>query len=58
MTKNHIIKLKNGETFTINSDQYVAISKALAGDKVPQFIEIQGNVIKTDYIAYIKEESW
>lgn len=60
MKKNYFIKLKNGDSYEINNEQFQLISKALSSNKkdLPQFITIGETFIKTDYIASIKPESW
>jgi len=60
MKKNYSVKQKNGDTIEIDEEQFKKLSKVLLKSKseIPNFIEINGNLIKTDYIASVKEESW
>lgn len=58
MKSNYIVKLKNGETFVITSEQNEKLTKLLIKEKPPAFINIDDNAVRTDYIAYVKKEAW
>jgi len=58
MKENYIVKLKNGEVMAITEEQKAKISGILTMGETPEFIKIDGNIIKTDYIAYVKKEAW
>lgn len=50
--KRYIIKLKNMSIIDISKEQYDKLVLLLTS-KPPAFININGNIIKTDYIATI-----
>jgi hypothetical protein len=58
--KNYFVKLKNNDVITINEDQFNKLSKILLKDKteIPSFIQINNDIIKTDFIANIKADTW
>jgi hypothetical protein len=60
MSKIYYVILKNGDKFSIDEEQFKKLSKVLLKSKseIPNFIEINGNLIKTDFIASVKAESW
>ena len=60
MSKIYYVILKNGDQFSIDEEQFKKLSKVLLKSKseIPNFIEINGNLIKTDFIASVKAESW
>ena len=55
---NYLVKLKNGESFSITSEQHQNLVKILTKEKTPAFITINNNAVRTDYIAYVKAEEW
>ena len=54
---NYVIKLKNTDIIKITKEQYSKLVIALA-DNPPVFININGEIIKTDCIATIRQELW
>jgi hypothetical protein len=59
-TENYIIKLKNGDSMEINKEQYIKISDLLTKPRaeIPNFIKIDGEIIRTDSISTIRKQSW
>jgi hypothetical protein len=60
MNKNYYVKLKNGDSMGINEEQFNKLSKVLIKTKaeMPNFIQINDNIVKVDFIATIKAEAW
>jgi hypothetical protein len=58
MNKNYLVKLKNGDTITISETQHKSLSDILSSAKPPAFIKIENNMVRTDYIAFVKAEDW
>lgn len=58
--KSYSIKMKNGDSIRINHEQNEKLLKLLTMPKaeIPSFINIQDNVIRVDFIASIKADSW
>lgn len=58
--KSYSIKMKNGDNIRINNEQNKKLLELLTMPKaeIPSFVNIQGNVIRVDFIASIKADSW
>ena len=58
MSDYYYIVLRNGDLIKINQERRDKLAAALLSDDIQKFVDIDGHLIRTDFIVNIKKELW